>query len=416
MLRNQIVRTRPARARGLLGSGAIHVILALALALIPNRSRDSIGHPITVSVQVPEELSASPKDLALVPEASNPDVAIDDLGGTPQSSGFEIDFEKIQARRDALFPFVTTDMDFLDRISGESRANESGLANPFGAQQTTTADLPPLRISDEELQRTIDRSWSRRSRWNAFAEIAGLLPTHDTDTGQIPAVLRAYLDQNLLQLFCDTSAGAPGFWAMVENAADHIDFIEFVREFTRDHPSSFATTELLFLLDKLAQASRDTLLLLVDTESERDAAFPSASDGHALALRLRAHYRERLQQRQVQSPGDIRDWYDRLRLRILSTVIATSPDGYRVSDARFLIGQIYFEQGNLTEAHSWWRDIRPDSRDSYADAYSRLLDELRWPDGGRVQQIKYVLQSVVSQWRHSSMERLRHFGRSCDSY
>jgi hypothetical protein len=414
---SQIVRTWRARARGLLGSAAIHVTLVVALALIPNRSRDPVGHPITVSVQVPEELSASPNDVTLVPEASNRDVAVDDVGGSPQSARFDIDFEKIAARRDALFPFVTTDMGFLDRISGETRANESGLANPFGAQQTTAADLPPLRISDEELQRTIDRSWSRRSRWNAFAEIAGLLRTHDTDTGQIPTVLRAYLDQNLLQLFCDTSAGAPGFWAMVENAADHIDFIEFVREFTRDHPSSFATTELLFLLDKLAQASRDTLLLLVDTESEPEAVPPpAANDGHELALRLRDHYRERLQQRQVQSPEDIRDWYDRLRLRILSTVIATSPDGYRVSDARFLIGQIYFEQGNVTEAHSWWKDIRHDSGDSYAEAYCRLLDELRRPDGVRMPQIKYVLQSVVSQWRNSSMERLRHFGRTCDSY
>ena len=415
MLRTQIVRTRPARARGLLGSGAIHVTLALALALIPNRSRDAIGHPITVSVQVPEDLSSSPNDLPLVPEAASPDVAIDDLGGTPPAAGFDIDFEKIAARRDSLFPFVTSDMDFLDRISGESRANESGLTNPFGVQQTTTADLPPLRISDEELRRTVDRAWSRRSRWNAFAEIAGLLRTHDTDSGQTPAVLRAYLDQNLLQLFCDTSAGAPGFWAMVENAADHIDFIEFVREFTRDHPSSLATTELLFLLDKLAQASRDTLLLVVDPESEV-VSRPETSDGHELALGLRAHYRERLQQRQLQSPEDIKDWYDRLRLRILSAVIATSPDGYRLSDARFLIGQIYFEQGNLTEAHAWWKDIRHDSRDSYADAYSRLLDELQRPDGVNVKQIKYVLQSVVSQWRHSSLERLRYFGRTCESY
>jgi hypothetical protein len=405
------------RICGLLGSAAVHVTLVAALALMPHRSRESVGHPITVSVQVPEELSASPNDVTLVPEASNRDVAVDDVGGSPQSARFDIDFEKIAARRDALFPFVTTDMDFLDRISGESRANESGLVNPFGAQQTTTTDLPPLRISDEDLQRTIDRAWSRRSRWNAFYEIAGLLRTHDTNTGQAPALVRGYLDQNLLQLFCGTSAGAPGFWAMLENAADHIDFIELVREFTRDHPSSFATTELLFLLDKLAQASRDTLLLLVETEFEQGRVSPPAtSEGHELAVRLRTHYRERLQQRQLQSPDDIRDWYDRLRLRILSTVIATSPEGYRRSDARFLIGQIYFEQGNLTEAHAWWRDIRHDPRDSYADAYSRLLDELRWPDGLRVQQIKYVLQSVVSQWRDSSMERLRHFGRTCDSY
>lgn len=407
MPRNQIVRIC-----GLLGSAAIHVTLAVALALMPNRSRDST----TIIVQVPEESSASTNDLSLVAETSDRHATIE-VDGSRQSAEFDFDFGKISARRDALFPFLTTDMGFLDRISGQTASSGSGLINPLEARRPTPAGRPPLHLTDVELQRTIDRAWSRRSRWNAFAEIAGLLRTHDADTGQIPAVLRAYLDQNLLQLFCDTIAGAPGFWAMVENAADHIDFVEFVREFTRDHRSSLATTELLFLLDKLAQASRDTLLLLVDSKPEGEVISPpTTSDGHELALRLRAHYRERLEQRQLQSPEDIRDWYDRLRLRLLSTAIATSPDGYRRSDARFLIGQIYFEQGNLTEAHEWWRDIRYDSRDSYADAYSRLLEELRWPDGVRVRQIKYVLQSVVSHWRDSSLERLRYFGRTCDSY
>ena len=409
--RNQIVRLC-----GLLGSAAIHVTLVVALAFIkPDRSGDSIGNPITVIVQVPEEPGASPNDLELVPETPDRRVAIDDIGGSPQVAEFEIDFEKIAARRDALFPFLTTDMGFLDRIGEQIRAEASGLANPLGARRTRNEGSKPLRITDEELQRTIDRAWSRRSRWKAFAEIAGLLRTHDADTGQVPALLRAYLDQNLLQLFCDAATPAGRFWAMVENAAEHIDFVEFVRLFTRDHPSSLVTTELLFLVDKLAQASRDTLLLLVGTEPEQTAMSPNATS-EALVRDLQAHYRERLAQQQLQSPEDIRDWYDRLRLRILSTVIASSPDGYRVSDARFLIGQIYFEQGNLTEATTWWKDIRHDSRDSYTDAYSRLLGELEWQDGVRVRQIEYVLRSVSSQWRNSSMERLRHFGRTCDTY
>jgi len=388
----------------------------VALAFItPDRSGDSIGDPITVIVQVPEEPGASPNDLELVPETPDRRVAIDDVGSSPQLAEFEIDFEKIAARRDALFPFLTTDMGFLDRIGEQIRTEASGLANPLDARRTRNEGSKPLRITDEELQRTIDRAWSRRSRWNAFAEIAGLLRTHDTDTGQVPAVLRAYLDQNLLQLFCDAATPAGRFWAMVENAAEHIDFVEFVRVFTRDHPSSLATTELLFLVDKLAQASRDTLLILVGTEPEQTAISPKATS-EALVHDLQAHYRERLAQQQLQSPEDIRDWYERLRLRILSMVIASSPDGYRVSDARFLIGQIYFEQGNLTEAITWWKDIRHDYRDSYAEAYSRLLGELQWQDGVRVRQIEYVLQSVSSQWRNSSMERLRHFGRTCDTY
>jgi hypothetical protein len=411
VLRNQSL----VRRCGLLASAAIHISLGLALALMtPDRAQDPIGRSNSVVVEVPEEPGASPNDVPLVTETVDRHAI--DAGSSPQSVESEIDFEKIAARRDGLFPFVTTDMDFLEGISEQIRANGSGLANPLEARRTTDR-LPPLHVTDTELQRTIDRAWSRRSRWKTFAEIAGLLKTHNANTGQVPVVLRAYLDQNLLQLFCDSRTPAVRFWAMVENAAEHIDFIEFVRTFARDHPSSHATTELLFLVDKLAQASRDTLLMLLITDPEQTAIYPTTtSHDRELAGDLHAHYRERLAQLKLKSPEDIRAWYDRLRLRILSTVIATSPDGYRVSDARFLVGEIYFEQGNLTEATAWWEDIRQDPRDGYAEAYSRLLDELRWPDGVRVKQIKYVLQSVDSHWRHSSLERLRQFGRTCDTY
>jgi hypothetical protein len=401
------------RICGLLASAAVHISLAVALALMtPERATDPVERSISVSVEVPEEPAASPDDFALVAEFDPP---VTSNAGS-QLAGTDIDFEKIAARRDGLFPFVTTDMDFLDGISEQIRVSGAALANPLASRGTATDERPPLQISEADLQQTIDRAWSRRSRWKNFAEIGGLLHAHDVNTGQVPALLRGYLDQNLLQLFCDASTPATRFWAMVENASEHIDFIEFVRVFTRDHPSSLATTELLFLMDKLAQASRDTLLLLLNTEAEQTATSTSTSTAQTLTRDIQAHYRERLHQLQLESPADIKDWYDRLRLRILSTAIATSPDGYRVSDARFLIGEIYFEQGNVTEAAAWWGNIRQDARDSYAEAYSRLLDELRWPEGVRVRQIKYVLQSVDSQWRRSSLERLRHFGRACDTY
>jgi hypothetical protein len=105
-----------------------------------------------------------------------------------------------------------------------------------------------------------------------------------------------------------------------------------------------------------------------------------------------------------------------VRLRILSTITATTPAGYRAADARFLAGAIHFERGDTPEAIRWWRDIRPDSRDRYVDEYSRLLDELQWPDGIRVKQIAYVLDSVHSRWRASALQRLRYFGRTCESY
>jgi hypothetical protein len=412
---------RHARIRGttaFLGSAAVHLGLAVTVVLVTSGDPAPLDSAaLRIAVVVPsleEQAPVTAPDLQLDPaDRGEP---IDDVPGSLSVDGIDVNVERIRARRDALFPFLTADMVFLDQVTDQFRPGESALVIPGEVvAPTPPVRLPPLRLTDRALQSTVDRAWSRRSRWKAFGEIAGLLRTHDADTGQAPVVLRAYLDQNLLQLFCDDGTRTARFWAMVENAAEHVDFVEFVREFTRDHPSSLATTELLLLLDKLTQASRDTLLLLVGMEPDREA-MSSARAGHELARTLQAHYRVRLEQRQLHSSEDIVDWYNALRLRILSAVVATSLDGYRVSDARFLIGQIHFERGDLTEATRWWREIRPDPRDSYVQDYSRLLDELQWPGGARERQITYILNAVSSRWRVSSLERLRRFGGTCDSY
>jgi hypothetical protein len=403
----------------LLASASLHVTLAIALALIastpPQQLRRSTAQTIAVVVPPDEAPDAQLSDQLLVADAGERDAVFDHTGGPPNPSSPDFDFDKLRARREALFPFLTTDMNFLERASDRVRGAAMALAIPLAVRPNKSPKLPPLRLTQSELQQTIDRGWSRRSRWTAFAEISQLLRTHDPDEGHVPAVLRAYLDQNLLQLFCDTSTRAPRLWAMLENAADHIDFIEFVRVFTRDYPSSVATTELLFLLDKLAQASRDTLLLLVSIDPERELG-SAGKDVSEFGAALQRHYRERLEYRQLNSAEDIEAWYEMVRLQILSTVIATSPNGYRAADARFLAGVIHFERGDTAEAIRWWRDIRPDSRDGYVEDYSRLIDELQWPEGVRVRQIKYIIDSVYSRWRTSSLERLRHFGRTCESY
>jgi hypothetical protein len=166
---------------------------------------------------------------------------------------------------------------------------------------------------------------------------------------------------------------------------------------------------------QLAQASRDALLLLASIDPERELTAGENKDRSEFVVALQRHYRERLEHRQLSSADDIKAWYDKVRLQILSTVIATSPNGYRTADARFLAGAM-FEQGDTSEAIRRWREIRPDSRDAYFEEYSRLLDELQWPQGIRMQQVKYVVDSVHSRWRTSSLERLRYFGRTCESY
>ena len=400
-----------------LASASLHAILATAIVLIASmrvkESLTSMAYTVAVAVPAVETLDTKSGDQPLVAEEREPD-ADSDPARVP--SNRDIDLDKLQARREALFPFLTTDMDFLDRVNDEVHGEPAQLALPSAVKSNNARKLRPLQLSDMELQEIVDGAWSRRERWITFARLAELTRSYDPDRGQVPLVLRAYLDQNLLQLFCDTGTRVPRFWVMLENAADHIDFIEFTRVFTRDYPSSVATTELLFLLDKLAQASRDALLLLASIDPERELTGTENKYRSEFVVALQRHYRERLEHRQLSSADDIKAWYDSVRLQILQTVIATSPNGYRTADARFLAGAIHFERGETSEAIRRWREIRPDSGDAYVEEYSRLLEELQWPQGVRTQQVKYVLDSVDSRWRTSSLARLRYFGRTCESY
>ena len=303
-----------------LTSASLHAMLAVAVILIASMpAKDpptSMAYTVAVAVPAAEAPGTKSSDQPLVAEERDADI---DPSPDPSSKdGLDIDLDKLRARREALFPFLTTDMDFLDRVSDQVHGDPERLALPSAVKPDSAPKLRPLQLSDTEIQEIVDGAWSRRARWTAFARLAELIRTYDPDHGQVPVVLRAYLDQNLLQLFCDSGTRVPRLWVMLENAADHIDFVEFIGAFTRDYPSSVATTELLFLLDKLAQASRDALLLLASIDPERELTARENKDRSEFVVALQRHYRERLEHRQLSSADDIKAWYDRVRLQILS--------------------------------------------------------------------------------------------------
>src|SRR5262249_40776615 len=188
----------------------------------------------------------------------------------------------------------------------EIRSKQGRLVNPSAARNRKPS-RPPLSIGDVRLQAIVDRSWSRRERWLSFSEIAGLVQEHDPDEGRLPDLLRAYLDQNILQPYFDGDTRDPRFWTMLGLAADHIEFIDFVRSYARLHPSSRATTDLLFLLDELAQGSRDAFLMLMDTDPRSDLRVTRLVDRDAydLAMAIRREYDTWLQQQKLTSADEI---------------------------------------------------------------------------------------------------------------
>ena len=382
------------------------VVTLLAIAAMP---------PV---VSVPA--AAPMREIARIelPPPSDPPLLVERVIPPEELSGYDIsglpfNLAKIDARRASLFPFLTADLSFIERMANDVRAASARLRNPLDDALVAK----PLMLGAPLRQHVIDEAWSRRDRWKQFNQIRALLIGHDAHAGDAAALMRGYLDQNLLQPYCDGRSKDGQFWALLENSTEYVDFLEFVRGYARTRSSSRTTTELLFLLDELAQGNREVAQTVLSTNVSHDlartatisplAARLAAGIGQDLRLWLATHG---YTQHQGVGPA-----FDQVRLRVLSTIVETSPNGYRESDARFLAGEIFFRQSNLEEALQWWSGMRPQDGDTYADAAQSILGILE-PGKVNVAALRSVLWKEAARWHDVNYARLKKFGYRCDSY
>jgi hypothetical protein len=353
-----------------------------------------------------------------VPPLDEP-FAIDHPIPPEQLSGYELsglpfNLAKIAARRDSLFPFLTADLSFLDRLSSDLRASSAKLPNPLDRRLMAE----PLTLNADYMQQVIDESWSRRDRWLTFRTITGLLVASDPNDGQAPALMRAYLDQNLLQPYCAGKTKDGQFWALLENASDHADFLEFIRRFSRTRSSSRTTTELLFLMDELSQANHEAATMLVSTDISKDLTYSAVNAPHSvlLAAQVANGLRYWFESNGLRASSDMREAYDRVRLRILATIIETTPNGYREADARFLAGEIFFRQGRVEEAIEWWRPMMPADGDTYAASARRIRGVVSRAGRLDESELLRILWAESARWSEINYTRMMQFGYRCDSY
>jgi hypothetical protein len=114
--------------------------------------------------------------------------------------GFTFDLRKVRSRWSALFPFVTAPPRF-DVDAGTRRASSSRgfvFVDPDRARPGEPPAKPALVMSPSAIQRLVDGAWSRRERWSRFARFVNLAHAYHPDDGRLPAVIRAYVAQNML--------------------------------------------------------------------------------------------------------------------------------------------------------------------------------------------------------------------------
>ncbi len=370
-----------------------------------------------VSLHQPPSRSA-PEDLADDP---NRPIIDRTSPSTLVIQGFTFDFGKVSTRATELFPFLSL------RLPLESpRALERGTRapirwfSPFAGAEPGDPN-PPLVLSARAQQTLVDSAWSRRYRWRVFRPVRDLTAKYNANVGGLPQLLRRYIDENMLQPYLDTAIPDMRMWTELGIAADHADYIAFITRYASHHPSTKAATELLFLLDKLAQGSYDALTTLIGTNPARmEWTRSTNADAYDLFMNMRRYYRSELDLKDLLGAGQLRVFYDRVRVRILTSIVATTPNGYRASDARYLIGAIYWRQMRVDEALRWWRELTIDPQDNYVTAYSRVLDAVRraGPNGEGLDRgaINSALDEEQQKWVEFWKGRLEQFGYAFDVY
>lgn len=159
------------------------------------------------------------------------------------------------------------------------------------------------------------------------------------------------------------------------------------------------------------------MITLLDVVPEEDLQWTRGANEHAYKAiaAIQQYYRVLLDRRNLTSRAALKQYYDEARLSILSTIVATTPDGYRVSDARFLIGSIYWNRGRPDDAAGVWRDITVSRDDAYAFAYEQIL-ALPADTPLDARRVSEILSRVHGTWLSFSATRLRQFGYHFDTY
>ena len=408
------------RPRGVLIALALHVAALLAiftagyLQLLSTSARMARQGP-SLMVTIVDEATAAAAAPVLALDGPKLEHSSRTAPFQPSPGMAPFDTARIEARRDELFPFLTARMGFLDRLRLKRtppRDRPRPAPNAPRIRETT-----PLALSPREIDALVDRSWSRRDRWRNLAPIIKLAGDHDPDDGQLPALVRAYGERNLLQPYFPGATPDARFWIVLGLASDHADVLRFVGRYVDEHPRTRTATEMLFLLDQLVEASRDAfhLLRLTDLDSlERTARFSGAN--LALARRLQQGYGEWAFRRGLGKNEDLDHRIEQIRMDILSAIVETSPDGYGASDARFLIGRSLWTSKDYDGAARWWRAMGRDMRNSYAEVRADVARAVS--PGGDVDHaaVTAALNKEYGRWLRLATQRLAKFGFTPTTY
>ena len=236
-----------------------------------------------------------------------------------------------------------------NKIIEQFRKNESSDYNSVSisnVESNTNFSKPVLKLSKNERQKYLDDSITLEKE-QIFENFQNKFMSYDPNKGDLPIFVRELYYENLQRLAYFFSSDDTYFSIdYLQEALNKEDFLKNAMSYLSELQGTKTATELLYIIENIYEIQKRTVQIYFENKA-KIKNLPPEYDNQIRVETLKRNvskYDKIMSKKQIKNFEDASQLYEKKRIEILDYLIKTTPKNYRVADALFLKGNIYWER------------------------------------------------------------------------
>ncbi|WP_411823572.1 hypothetical protein [Leptospira sp. 'Mane'] len=207
----------------------------------------------------------------------------------------------------------------------------------------------PLQMPKEERSQYLDKTL-KQSKEKQLDQFVSRYMGYDVNKGDLSMFVRDLYYENLQRL-AYTFSGDPSYFAVdyFQENLNKEDFLKQMMALLSEHLGTKTGTEILFTIENIYEIQGRALNVYFQNESLYQT-YPEEKKQELRVETIRRvveKYKPVLREKKIRSYSDAELAYTTKRLQIIDSLIKNTPAGYRLQDALFEKGRIFWESGIL---------------------------------------------------------------------
>ncbi len=264
-----------------------------------------------------------------------------------------------------------------------------------------------LVLADSEMQGILDGLITKPKNVQ-FYEIRKYAERYHPDEGDLPKLMQRFYFENIVRLAYDTLTIFED--SLISYTIDYFEeqlnekeLFDYALGYIREHQGSKTSVEFLFILENLFAIHKQALENMFNSYNIAKEERLLFKDDSMLTTIISVYerYTNSLRENGLDTEEKILQEYDNTKIKILEQIIKTTPNGYRLDDALYKMGLVYWLQENNNQAIEYWKMIG-DTNITYSTMNRAIAEE-------DINAIKEFLQEQDKNRYNFLDQRLRKF-------